>query len=139
MPASTPDSAASRLASSNTMFADLPPSSSVTGVKRWAAAWPTARPASTPPVSEILSTSGCSTSALPVSPSPVMTLKTPGGKPTPAASSATASIDADVTSDGLTTTVLPAASAGAAAIMVRNTGEFHGVMIATTPSGSGTV
>jgi hypothetical protein len=39
----------------------------------------------------------------------------------------------------LTTTVLPAASAGAAAIMVRNTGEFHGVMIATTPSGSGTV
>ena len=61
---------------------------------------------------------------------PVMTLRTPGGKPTESASSATASIDADVTSEGFTTTVFPAASAGAAAIIVRNTGEFHGVTIA---------
>ena len=68
-----------------------------------------------------------------------MTLKTPGGNPTASASSATASIDADVTSDGLTTTVLPAASAGAGGHHGRNTGEFHGVTIATTPSGSGTV
>ena len=54
-------------------------------------------------------------------PGPVTTLSTPAGKPTSVASRATSSIDAGVTSDGLTTTVLPAASAGAAAIIVRNT------------------
>ncbi len=46
------------------------------------------------------------------------------------------SIDADVNSDGLTTTVLPAASAGASFHAVSSSGEFHGMMAATTPSGS---
>ena len=48
-------------------------------------------------------------------------------------------IEAGATSDGLITTVLPAASAGATAIMVRNIGEFHGMMTPTTPSGSRSV
>ena len=48
-------------------------------------------------------------------------------------------IDAEVTSDGLTTTVLPAASAGATAIIVRKSGEFQGMITPTTPSGSRSV
>ena len=46
------------------------------------------------------------------SPSPVMTLSTPGGR-TSAASSARRSVVSGVSSDGLSTTTLPAASAGA--------------------------
>ena len=40
------------------------------------------------------------------------------------------SVDAEVNSDGLMTTVLPAASAGASFQAVSISGEFHGVMIA---------
>jgi hypothetical protein len=43
---------------------------------------------------------------------------------------------ADVYSDGFTTTVLPAASAGAIFQDISSSGEFHGTMAATTPSGS---
>ena len=46
------------------------------------------------------------------------------------------SADAEVYSDGLITTVLPAASAGASFHAVSSSGEFHGMMAATTPSGS---
>jgi hypothetical protein len=46
-----------------------------------------------------------------VSRSPVITLKTPGGKNSDAIS-ASSSVEAGVVSDGLSTTVLPAASAG---------------------------
>ena len=47
--------------------------------------------------------------------------------------------DADATSEGLMTTVLPAASAGAAAIMMTSVGEFQGTMTPTTPIGSRSV
>ena len=46
------------------------------------------------------------------------------------------SSEADVNSDGLMTIVLPAASAGASFHVVRNSGEFHGTIAATTPMGS---
>ena len=39
-------------------------------------------------------------------------------------------------SDGLITSVQPAASAGASLNDSSNSGEFHGVMAATTPMGS---
>ena len=42
-------------------------------------------------------------------------------------------------SDGLTTTVLPAASAGASFHAISISGEFHGVIATTTPSGSARV
>jgi hypothetical protein len=41
-----------------------------------------------------------------------------------------------VISDGLTTTVLPVASAGATFHEVIAIGKFHGTIAATTPSGS---
>ena len=50
--------------------------------------------------------------------------------------SANSSIDAEVNSDGLTTAVQPAASAGASFQLVSVSGEFQGVMMATTPFGS---
>jgi hypothetical protein len=54
----------------------------------------------------------CATRARPVSRSPQITLSTPGGRNS-AAISASSSVDTGVVSDGLRTTVLPAASAGA--------------------------
>ena len=59
-----------------------------------------------------MATPGCRTRPAPTgSPSPVITLSTPGGK-TSAASRAISSADSGVHSDGLRITVLPAASAG---------------------------
>jgi hypothetical protein len=69
-------------------------------------------PARTDPVIETICGVRCSTSARPVSRSPQITLKTPGGRNS-AASSASRSVDAGVVSLGLRTTALPAAIAGA--------------------------
>ena len=69
-------------------------------------------PARTEPVIATSAGVGCSTSARPVSRSPVTTLKTPAGRNSEA-SSASSSVVSGVVSDGLSTTVLPAASAGA--------------------------
>jgi hypothetical protein len=82
-------------------------------------------------------TPGCVTSASPTSgPRPVTTLTTPSGKPASPNSLASSSIEADVNSDGLITAVQPAASAGASFQLVSVSGEFQGVMMATTPFAS---
>jgi len=62
-------------------------------------------------------------------------LSTPLGKPISAASSPSIVAVTGVTSDGLATTVLPAASAGAIFQVNRYSGRFHGEIVATTPSG----
>ena len=49
---------------------------------------------------------------------------------------AKASVDAGECSDGLTTNVQPAASAGASFQVISSSGEFHGVIAPTTPTGS---
>ena len=119
------------------MFADLPPSSSVTRLKSAAAATLTCLPPVSPPVNAILRTLGCRTSGSPTSaPKPVTTLITPGGNPASRDSRANSSVEAEVNSEGLITRVLPAASAGAAFQASSSSGEFHGVMQAQTPSGS---
>ena len=100
-------------ASSATIAADLPPSSSVTGIRRSAQLRAMIRPAAVDPVKAILSTPGCFTSASPVSRPPVTTLTTPGGKPTASTAAASASASSGVSPAGLTTTVQPTASAGA--------------------------
>ena len=51
-------------------------------------------------------------------------------------SSASRRTVAEVYSDGLITTVLPAHRAGASLLVVSVRGEFHGVIAPTTPSGS---
>ena len=74
----------------------------------------TCMPARTEPVMATIDGVGCSTSARPVSRSPVMTLKTPGGSASASAMiSAIRTVETGVVSDGLRTTVLPAAIAGA--------------------------
>ncbi|MNS79401.1 hypothetical protein D3C72_1130550 [compost metagenome] len=85
----------------------------------------------------ILRTSGCAASAAPaVAPRPHTTLSAPGGKPASSASSASRSAVSGVSSDGLSTTVQPAASAGATFHSAMASGKFHGTMAATTPTGS---
>jgi hypothetical protein len=122
------------------MFGDLPPSSSVTRARCEAAPRMTARPVAVPPVKATLSTPGCSTSGAPASsPNPVTTLNTPGGKPASSNSAANSSVEHGACSAGLTTTQQPAASAGAIFHDASSTGEFHGVIAATTPSGSRSV
>src|SRR5688500_3603246 len=116
----------------------LPPSSRLTRLTPFAAAAWIALPVATEPVNEIASTWGWSTSAAPTtSPTPCTTLKTPGGMPASTASSAINTAASGVSSVGLRTTELPAATQ---AIAIANTavGPFHGVISPITPIGSRT-
>ena len=82
-------------------------------------------------------TSGCLVNAAPVSaPKPVTTFITPSGKPACLTKCINSTMVAEACSEGLSTTVLPAASAGASLIAVKYIGEFHGIIAATTPNGS---
>src|ERR1700753_3337358 len=102
-----------------------------------AAALATARPVAVEPVNATLSTPGCAASAAPVSrDNPVTTLTTPGGKPASPMSSAKPSVEAGGWPGGFATPVQPAASAGASFQVISSSGEFHGVIAATTPTGS---
>src|SRR5437868_1894537 len=74
-----PMMASSRLASSNTMFGDLPPSSRMQGTINSAAALPTSRPVWVPPVKAIMFTPGLWISALPTRGPPVTTFTIPAG------------------------------------------------------------
>ena len=67
--------------------------------------------------------------------SPVTTFSTPGGSPARMASSARASAESGVSGAGLTTTVQPAARAGAILRVIMASGKFQGVMAPTTPIG----
>ena len=88
----------------------------------------------------IFATSGCSTSRRPHTlPGPATTLTTPSGIPAPVAISANRSAVSGVSSAGFSTTVLPAANAGASFHEAITSGKFHGTINPTTPSGSRTV
>ena len=85
-----------------------------------------------------MSTRGSFTSAVPTGwPGPVIMLKTPGGRSAWAISSLIRRLVNGASSDGLATTVQPAASAGRH--LLRQQADqwcFHGVMRATTPTGA---
>ena len=70
------------------------------------------------------------------SPSPVTMLTTPGGSPASCAISAKHSAVSGVNSAGLSTTVFPAASAGAIFHASISSGKFHGMICPTTPIAS---
>ena len=127
-------------ASANTTDGLLPPSSRLTRLHPAAAAvmtfWPTARL----PVNDSLSTIGWLISACPAgSPGPVTTLSTPCGRPVSAISWASRSTANVAYSDGLITTVQPAARAGATFWANSTSGAFHGITAPTTPTGSRSV
>ena len=136
-PAGAFAAARSTSASAKTMFADLPPSSRVTRLTWSAACRRMCVPTSVDPVNTILRTCSWVTSRSPTTePLPGSTVNTPGGRPASRPSSARRSAVSGVSSAGLRTTVLPAASAGANPHPAIGMGKFHGTMIPTTPSGS---
>ena len=132
-----PAAAASRSASAKITLALLPPSSSVTGLMCCAQPAMICRPTSVEPVNTILPTSRCSTKRWPTTlPLPGSTWNTSSGSPASSASSARRMAVSGVSSAGLSTTVLPAASAGAKPHDAIGIGKFHGTMTPTTPIGS---
>jgi hypothetical protein len=128
--------AASRSASAKTRLAPLPPSSRLTGVRLAAAARAIARPVADSPVNTMRSIAGDSVSHCPAAsgPKPCTTLSTPSGKPARSASRAMIVADAGESSAGLSTTVLPQASAGTIFHVSSISGKFQGAMAAATPS-----
>src|SRR5205807_10628973 len=87
-------------------------------------------------VSETMSTPACETSASPSSgPGPLTVLSTPSGS-APDSAAATVSTVAGQVGGVLTTTGLPASSAGTALLSITATGQLKGRMAATTPCGS---
>ncbi len=79
---------------------------------------------------------GWRTRAAPVAPSPQTMLTTPGGSPASRQISAKASAVKGVNSAGFSTTVLPAASAGAIFQASISSGKFHGMIWPQTPTGT---
>ena len=131
-----PSTAWSSAASSNTMLAALPPSSSVIALSVPAMARWIFLPISVEPVNATLATSLWVTSAMPISPGPGTMLTTPGGRSAWRQTSANRRALSGVVEAGLRTTVLPAASAGAIFQASISSGKFHGMIWAATPSGA---
>src|SRR6187399_438180 len=101
------------------------------------AAAATEGPTSCEPVNVTASTSGELAKTGPsADPGPSTRFSTPGGRPARCTMSTIAHGDAGTSSAGLNTTVLPHASAGAIFQAGIASGKFHGVIAATTPSGS---
>ena len=97
----------------------------------------TSCPTSVDPVKPIFATSGCSTSRVPTTePLPGRMLTTPSGMPASSASSPSRIAVSGVSSAGLSTTVLPQASAGPSFQEAMLSGKFQGTIRPTTPSGS---
>ena len=136
MPSTTPSTAASRSAFSNTTNGDLPPSSRDSPLPDPAVAVRISRPTSVEPVKATLCTPGWRTTAAPAAPSPVTTFSTPGGSPASWAASANSSAVRGVYSAGLRTTVHPAANAGATFHASMSRGKFQGMTWPATPTAS---
>jgi hypothetical protein len=110
-PHTAASAAAARSASASTSRGSLPPHSTSTGVSVSAQAAITRLAVAVEPVNAIMPTPGARQSAAPVSPNPVTTCST--GRPSTISASASASAipTPGVSSLGLKTTALPAASA----------------------------
>lgn len=130
-------------ASSSTISASLPPSSTQHFLSNPPAFAATCCPTAVEPVKLMPRTSGFAISSSPtsftLSREHVTTLNTPFGKP---ASSRTSAIsrppETGVSSDGFSTIALPTASAVAKPRDDKINGKFHGEITDTTPSGSRT-
>ena len=123
--------ATSMSASSATMTGLLPPSSRVTGVRCGAAPSYTLRPMSVPPVNSTRS-KPCAINSWLTAPSPSITAIASVSRYR-GTNSAINADDAGATSDGLRTTVFPAAMAPTAGPRVSANGKFHAPMINTVP------
>ena len=116
------------MTSSKKTFGDLPPNSRVTGMRFWLAYCMISRPVVVSPVNAILAMRLFDASGLPASrPKPLTMLSTPGGSRSPMISAHTRMLTG-VCSAGLSTTQLPAASAGANFHAAISNGKFHGMI-----------
>ena len=135
-PPTTRGMATARSASSSTTAADLPPSSSETRFTWSPHRLMIRRPAAVEPVNATLSVPGWVTRCSPRSRPPGTTLTTPAGTPASSSASASTKLLSGASGGGLSTTVQPAARAGATFQAESVTGAFQGTMAATTPTGS---
>ncbi len=94
----------------------------------------TLRPVAVDPVKTILATWRWPVSNGPIASPPATALSTPGGS-APCRISTSRSVPSGVNGEGLMTTVLPARIAGTTCQIAIISGQFHGVIDATTPSG----
>ena len=140
IPATTPLAAASRSASAKTMFGDLPPSSSVTrarcvggAVHHGACRSPSRRER------DLVDARVLDQRRARLGAEPGDDVEHAGREAGLLDQRANSSVEAGACSAGLTTNVQPAASAGASFQLISSTGEFHGVIAATTPTGSRSV
>ena len=123
-------------ASSKTTQAPLPPSSSSVRFMVRAAFSAMVTPTWVDPVKLTQSTSSASTSAAEeAGPLPLTRFTTPGGNPTSLRMRTSSTMASGSWGAGFTTTVLPAASAGATLPAMFTMGKLYDVMQATTPSG----
>ncbi len=132
-PSTIPSMAESMSASSNTRIGGVSSNSSMTVLP-----WPEvncrmARPASVGPSKAIMSTPSCCASMLPARSSPVTMFNTPSGSPAVRDRSASSSALRVVLSEGLMTTVSPAASAGASRADSVASGAVSPMITAQTP------
>src|SRR5471030_1685363 len=117
----------SKSASSNNTLGDLPPNSWCTRLTEAAALLATSVPARVEPVKDTISISLCEDSAAPtVAPSPFTKLKTPLGTPASCITRAQIMALKGEYSDGLSTMVHPAASAGMTLAATWFIGQFQG-------------
>ena len=130
-------SSSSAVTSSKKMLGDLPPSSSVTGIRFWLAYCMISRPVVVSPVKAILAMrvrrgerlAGLEAEAVDDVEHALAAADRRSARPS-------TRIDAGVCSAGFSTTQLPAASAGASFQQAIRSGKFHGMIWPTTPSGS---
>src|SRR5579859_2183280 len=128
--------ASSQSQSANTSTGFLPPSSRDSFLNLGAARAAMSAPDLVPPVKDTAFTPGWSTSVVPaLGPRPWTMFSTPAGRPASLHSSPKRYAVMGVISEGLATTQLPAASAGATFQVNRYRGRFQGEMQPTTPSG----
>ena len=118
------------------MFAALPPSSKPVRFSVAAAARATAIPVGVEPVTSMRSTPGWELSAAPAAGPPVTMLSTPSGSPAACAIRPSSRTESGASSEGLSTTVLPNASAGASFFVAISIGWFQGVIAPQTPTGT---
>jgi hypothetical protein len=118
----------------STMAASLPPSSSVRRLSVPAALRMMSWPVRVEPVNTILWMPGWPEIPRPSAAPPATALTRPGGA-TSSISSTRRRVLSGVSSEGLITTALPARSAGMMCHTAIISGQFHGVIDPTTPSG----
>ena len=128
--------ATSRSASSITARAFFEPISICSLVRFGIAAAAIPLPTCTEPVKLIASIPRTRRGAGPPRPEPITRLNSPGGRSCPATISASATAEAGTRLAGFQITALPKASAGAIFQTAVAIGKFHGLITATTPTGS---